>query len=175
MSLKPEDIQMARAGRPSTYTPEIAVQICTRLANGESLRQICRDKGMPKRDTVIAWLFKNGGFSGQYALARVAQADFYADEILDIADGPEGDSLLDVNRSRLRVDTRKWLMARMAPKKYGDSLELDTPASPQSQYDFGRLSKKKHEDFMALLEIARVPDAVDTKFEDVKALTEGAE
>ena len=77
--------------------------------------------------------------------------------------------------AELRVDTRKWLMARMAPKKYGDSLELDTPASPQSQYDFGRLSKKQHEDFMALLEIARVPDAVDTKFEDVKALTEGAE
>ena len=63
----------------------------------------------------------------------MAQADYYAEEIIEISDDSSGDELTDedgktrinsefVNRSRLRVDTRKWLMARMAPKKYGDKI-----------------------------------------------------
>ena len=70
-------------------------------------------------------------FRVQYARAREAQADYWAEEIVSIADDGSKDTYLDaqgnertnhelVNRSRLRVDTRKWLMARMAPKKYGD-------------------------------------------------------
>lgn len=68
--------------------------------------------------TILRWLNASEAFRGQYMRAREAQADYWADQIIDISDLSDDDE--NVNRSRLRVDTRKWLMARMAPKKYGD-------------------------------------------------------
>lgn len=125
-------------GRPTDYSPEIAELICERIAGGEGLVKICKGDDMPARSTVMRWLFKNKEFSDRYALAREAQADFFFEEILEISDGAEGDALLDadgnptgkvnhenINRSRLRVDTRKWVIARLAPKKYGDRVEFD--------------------------------------------------
>jgi hypothetical protein len=122
--------------RPTDYNPEITSDICVRMGLGESLREICRDEEMPDKSTVMRWLAKYPEFRDQYAGAREAQADYYAEEILEIADDgsndwmerKRGDETIEVenhevlNRSRLRVDTRKWLMARMAPKKYGDKV-----------------------------------------------------
>jgi hypothetical protein len=89
---------------------------------------------MPDKSTVMRWLATHKEFRDQYASAREAQADYYAEEIIEIADDgsndwmerKRGEETIEVEnhevigRSRLRVDTRKWLMARMAPKKYGD-------------------------------------------------------
>jgi hypothetical protein len=123
--------------RPSDYAPEVTAQICERMGLGESLREICRDETMPDKSTVMRWLARYSEFRDQYACARDTQADYYAEEILEIADDGSNDwmerknkdgSTYEVenhevlNRSRLRVDTRKWLMARMAPKKYGDKV-----------------------------------------------------
>lgn len=123
------------SGRPSGYTNEIAEIICERLGLGESLRHICSDEAMPSKSMVMRWLASNETFRDQYARARDAHADFWAEQIVDIADDSSGDTITDENgnvrqnseftaRSRLRVDTRKWLMARMAPKKYGDHIAL---------------------------------------------------
>jgi hypothetical protein len=123
-----------KVGRPSLYTEPLAAKICRRLAEGESLRAICADKAMPSAETVRRWLLDNEDFCAQYVRAREVQADRFAEEILEIADDASGDWAVDkdgkktldhehVQRSRLRVDTRKWLMARMAPKKYGDKLQ----------------------------------------------------
>ncbi len=83
---------------------------------------------------VFRWLQSNQSFREQYALAREVQADSWADDIIEIADDSSGDTIVDPEsgnerfnseyaaRSRIRVDTRKWLMARMAPKKYGDKI-----------------------------------------------------
>lgn len=106
------------AGRPSTYTDETANKICDRLASGESMASICRDDAMPAQSTVYMWLASNGEFAERYARARENQMEAMADEILTICDIEE-----DVNRARLKVDARKWLMARLAPKKYGDRQE----------------------------------------------------
>ncbi len=117
-----------KKGRPSLYTEALAVKICRRLAEGKSLRKVCEAKGMPSAETVRRWLLDNEDFCAQYARAREVQADRFAEEILEIADDASGDWAVDkdgkkaldhehVQRSRLRVDTRKWLMARMAPKK----------------------------------------------------------
>ena len=126
--------------RPSDYSKQITETICERLGLGESLREICRDENMPDKSTVMRWLARHAEFRDQYASARDAQADYYAEEILEIADDGSNDwmerqnkdgSTYEVenhevlNRSRLRVDTRKWLMARMSPKKYGDKLDID--------------------------------------------------
>lgn len=112
--------------RPSDFTPELANAICERLIEGESLRKICRSDDMPSASTVCRWLSQNEAFREQYAHAREAQADTLADEILDIADGSEfaePDSV-QVARDRLRVDSRKWLSAKMAPKRYGDAVQM---------------------------------------------------
>jgi len=121
------------AGRPSGFTQELAETICERLALGESLRSICRDEKMPSQSMVFRWLASNEQFRVQYAHAREAQADSWADDIIEISDDGQNDTYTDgdgnertnqdvIARSRLRVDTRKWLMARMAPKKYGDKI-----------------------------------------------------
>ena len=125
-----------KKGRPSLYTDKLAAKICQRLAEGESLRAICADKAMPAISTVMGWLFdgNHDGFSEQYARAREAQAEIRADEIVDIADDASGDFTADkdgklaannehIQRSRLRVDARKWIAAKLLPKRYGDKLQ----------------------------------------------------
>ncbi len=122
-------------GRPSSYTEEKGNAICERIALGESLTQICKTDGMPPKQTVLRWIVHFPSFHDQYARAREAQAEHFADEILDIADDGSNDYMKRQNgdgeeyeatnhehiqRSRLRVDSRKWLMSKVAPKKYGD-------------------------------------------------------
>lgn len=135
-------------GRPSDYSPEIADLICERIADGVSLREICRTENMPSKAAVFRWLAAHAEFRDQYARAREAQADALADELLDIADdgdndwmerrGEDGQSLgwrengEAIQRSRLRVDTRKWIASKLKPKKYGDKLAVggDEEGSP---------------------------------------------
>lgn len=128
-------------GRPSDFSPEIANEICERLAKGESLRSITgadRDDFMPSETTVRRWLAGNEDwneqFRRQYAHAREAQADHYAEEIIDIADGVDqwrptdadmaSAVVRDPQRDRLRIDARKWVASKLAPKKYGEKVAL---------------------------------------------------
>jgi hypothetical protein len=108
-------------GRPSTYSQETADAICERLTNGESLRRICSDEEMPHIATALRWVGENDAFREQYARAREIQAEVMADDLLGIADN-EG---ADVQRDRLRVDARKWVMSKLAPKKYGDKIQQE--------------------------------------------------
>lgn len=106
-----------KRGRPSEFDPVLADIICERMKAGESLRAICRDEGMPAEGTVRTWAVANqGGFHAQYTRAREAQMDALAEDIIEIADDKEEDP----QRARLRVDTRKWLMSKIAPKRFGD-------------------------------------------------------
>lgn len=124
-------------GRPSSFTQEIASEICERISDGESLRSICKSDDMPDKATVFRWLADatNESFRDQYARAREVQADTLFEECLDIADDSsrdtktleDGREVVDnevVQRSRLRVDTRKWMAGKLRPKVYGDKLEL---------------------------------------------------
>jgi hypothetical protein len=97
---------------------------------------------MPVTSTVFLWLSKHPDFSEQYARAQSDRAAFLAEEILEISDDSTGDFIdlgegkiapnaVSVSRDKLKVDTRKWLMSKMAPKKYGDKLELGgDPSNP---------------------------------------------
>lgn len=125
-----------KLGRPSTFSQETADEICERLSDGESLRAICSDATMPNKATVFRWLAADTIFSDQYARAREAQAEAMADDILSIADDGRNDTYVDedgrkrtdqdvIARSRLRVDARKWLASKMAPKKYGDKVQTE--------------------------------------------------
>ncbi len=113
-------------GRHSTYTEKIGTAICERMASGESLRAICRDKDMPAIGTVIKWAHQNEKFAKQYACAREALVDVLAAETVDIADGATPES---VAVARLRFDARRWFAGKVSPKKYGDKItqELTGP------------------------------------------------
>lgn len=134
----PEDKSPKKRGRPSIYTQALADEICRRLAAGESLRSICRDENMPEEAAVRAWALDNReGFYTHYARAREIQYLGMADELLDIADDARNDWMArpgngtigyelngeHVQRSRLRSDTRKWLLSKCLPKIYGDRAE----------------------------------------------------
>ena len=105
------------------FNQETADAICDRIAAGESLRFLCHGEGMPNKATVMRWLQSDEHleFRDQYARAREAQADHYFDAIIEIAD----DETLDVNRSRLMVDARKWAAGKLRPKVYGDKIDLN--------------------------------------------------
>lgn len=131
--------------RPTDYCQQVADDICQRLAEGESLRAICRDDEMPALSSVFRWLTLHKEFSDQYARAREEQAEALADEIVGIADeecttvradkhGSHEDAEGDVEvvfdatavaRNRLRVEARKWVASKLKPKKYGDKTQLE--------------------------------------------------
>ena len=114
----------AKTGRPSRYSRELTEKICRRIAEGEPLVKICRDKGMPNYVTVLRWRHGHDDFRQMYVRAREDAADTLVDEILEIADQAEqASSSEQVQAARLRVDTRKWAASKMKPKAYGDKLQ----------------------------------------------------
>lgn len=133
-------------GRPSIYTPELAALICERLAEGMTLREVCKADDMPHESTVRHWaLTDHDGFFTHYAKAREIGYHAMADETLDIADNAQNDWMErngdddagwqangeHIQRSRLRIDTRKWLLSKALPKIYGDKLtHANDPENP---------------------------------------------
>jgi hypothetical protein len=127
--------------RPSIYTQELADLICERVATHTfGLKKLCDSyDDLPTHETVYQWRYKNVMFSDQYAKAKVKQAELLAEEIIEIADDARNDwmaTLSDdeqglgyklngdhVNRSRLRIDARKWHAAKLLPRIYGNQAE----------------------------------------------------
>lgn len=106
---------------PEGYGQEHADAICEMLADGKSLRAICREEGMPSTSTVCKWLAKNAEFAEQYTRARELQADALFDDCLDIAD--KGLLALDdAADRRLQIDTRKWMAGKLKGK-YSDKVK----------------------------------------------------
>ena len=106
-----------------TDKADIMERICELLAAGQSMAQICRSKAMPAQSTVYRWIAESAEFSERYAHAREMQADMLADEIIEIADSCEPEAAA-VAKAKARIDARKWLAARLAPKKYGDRVDV---------------------------------------------------
>lgn len=131
-----------RLGRPTDYTKDMADKICEKISGGLSLRAICAEAGMPARGTVYRWLIENADFQDQYTRAREKQADYFAEEIIEIADSAEADSAA-VAKARLQVDARKWAASKIAPKKYGDKQEIDVKSSDGSMTPSVRLNAEE--------------------------------
>lgn len=125
------------------YSQPLVDHICERLADGESLRAICRDPDMPRLTTVFLWLDRYPEFLKQYERAREVQAETLAEEILEISDDGSADYVVrshdgeyevevdrdHIQRSRLKVDARKWIASKLKPKVYGDSQRLELSGS----------------------------------------------
>lgn len=130
-------IQKHAGGRPTIFSAELADKICKEIAQSEKgLHRLHRELDwFPNPSTIMDWLSDNPKFSAQYARAKSLQADFMGDSLLPIADDTSGDELVTkngvienrefVNRSKIRIETRMWLMERLAPKKYGKQVDSD--------------------------------------------------
>jgi hypothetical protein len=140
--------QEKKIGRPSSKTEDRANAIIDRIAEGESLRGICRDEEMPTVGTFLKWVAEDTILMKQYARAMELRAEVVFDEMQEIADdatndfmdkqnqdGSIGDKALNaehIQRSKLRIDTRKWILSRMNPKKYGDNSKLLLGNDPEN-------------------------------------------
>ena len=132
-----------KIGRPTKYTKVLSEQVCAMLAQGQSMRTVCKNSKMPSMQTIFTWLRKYPDFLEQYERAKLESADALTDEMIDIADEEamsdlviDGVPVLDPNtgnpykiltsagvqHARLRVDTRKWIASKLKPKKYGDKV-----------------------------------------------------
>lgn len=127
------------------YTEALADTICERLMDGESMRSICSDEGMPSRTTLFRWMTDNEEFGTKCARAREIQADAIFDKMQEVADTENAE---DVQRAKLRVSTMQWRASKLAPKRYGDKLDLShsgtvTLAPEQRQAEIDRLLAKR--------------------------------
>jgi hypothetical protein len=138
-----------KMGRPSLYNETIVNEICMLLATGHSLNKICKREGFPHITIIWDWLDKYPDFTIKYTRAREAQADYLAEEIIDIASETDvkavyhGEemtlelSAAAVARNRLRVDAHKWYASKVNPKKYSDKTVLSNdPDSPITDPNF---------------------------------------
>jgi hypothetical protein len=144
-------------------TDELFDEICERMVDGESVRSICKDDHMPAISTLMKILNQDPNRSAQYARALQMRADAMFEEIMDISDDGTNDFMLrnaddptsvilngeHVQRSKLRVDSRKWALGRMNPKKYGEKTFIggvdDAPIKVQNTIDVSNLSLEELE------------------------------
>lgn len=132
-----------KAGQPTSFTEEKGDLICGLIAEGKSIRQIVALPDMPVMSTIMLWVLKGVKgeepyvkFSEQYTHAVEMRTDYWAEEILDISDNDMDDAIFTddgkrvqntefIQRSKLKIETRKWLMGKLKPKKYGDKATMD--------------------------------------------------
>jgi LmbE family N-acetylglucosaminyl deacetylase len=107
----------------STYTPALAAKFCAAIADGGSLRSVCKKAGMPSKATVFRWLGEHPDFVTMYEKATDERADGQIDEIVDIADScpAEKDA---IQKAKLQIHARVEQAQRMKPRKYGRQLQL---------------------------------------------------
>ena len=145
-------------GRPPLpFDQAKADEICERLSGGESLLQICKDEGFPPQTLIFQWLAKHPDFAQNYARARQFWAESEFERMMEIADTPQlGEKTKTTDKGtevitgdmtdhrRLQVDTRKWALARMFPKKYGDAtlLKHGDPEGNKLEITVTRVNKK---------------------------------
>jgi len=140
-----------KVGRPPKYSPDVKAEICRRLAEGEPLVRICRDKGMPAISTVWSWEREDPEFSNLSARGREDGTHTLAHECLVIADEEE-----DVHRARLKIDTRIRLIGKWNRKIYGDKLGVENTT---------RVEEASKEDLIA--ELSAQLEGSDMKLEDL--------
>jgi cell division protein YceG involved in septum cleavage len=123
-------------------TANNAERICALLIEGYTLRQIARELGFRSASAIVNWANEDATFRERYARAMELRCERMAEEILEISDNGSNDWMEreglivpdheNVQRSRLRVDSRKWLLSKMMPKKYGDRVTTEVTGDPNA-------------------------------------------
>lgn len=158
-----------KGGRPTLYTTELAAEICDAVAcSQKGLKRLCEENPhWPDKSTIIRWRFQNTEFYDQYARAKDFQVECAGDELLEIADDGSNDYMLNkdgnevidhehVRRSILRVDTRKWLLSKLLPKKYGDRVQTEISGKNGAPIEYAELTDdERKQRVLELLDTAR--------------------
>ncbi|NRA79341.1 MAG: hypothetical protein HRU18_14125 [Pseudoalteromonas sp.] len=119
-------------GRPTSYTEGLGDLICEGVSRKTPLARLCdENEELPTPRTVYKWLRTHKEFVHNYTRAKEDQADYLAEECLDIADRVG----LDAADKRIMVDTRKWLASKFQPKKYSDKQYIETKDTTQDVTD----------------------------------------
>lgn len=125
-------------GRKSSYTPKLAEKVLESLRLTGSLHRTCKEVGVG-RTAVINWVTEDiDGFASEYARCKLEGIDALVEDTLEIGDEPPPvlqNGAIDhgaVAHAKLRIETRRWLAERMAPKKYGLKQGLDMTNSDGS-------------------------------------------
>lgn len=111
---------MAKRIKRSDIPSETLGKVFALLAEGKTLIEICKTKGMPSTATFFRLLEENPQLRESYARARAKQADTFAEMIV-----AESRTAQDAQLGRLRMDALKWAASKIAPKKYGDKVEVE--------------------------------------------------
>lgn len=120
---------MAKAGRPSKYSEELAQEICDRMVEGEDLATIAKDPNMPSRVTLWRWQAEKPDFEAGIARAREALAEHDAHMIGEIA---RTTTKATAEADRVRLAAYQWLASKRAPKRWGDKIGIDAKVEVQS-------------------------------------------
>lgn len=114
-------------GRPTDFTEDKAAAILAMMVEGLSIKKICEHEDMPDPRTIYRWLSKYETFRQNYARAQQDRTTVFAEELLEISDQyDKSEEVLNpdlIQRAKLKIDTRKWLMSKLDPKRYGDKVE----------------------------------------------------
>jgi len=124
--------------------------IISEIESGKSLISALNTNGMPSTSTFYIWLETESEKSKRYACACEVRELLILDEILTIADSQENDAIETdngtitnhnaINRNRLQIDSRKWMLGKLNPKKYGD--KIDT-TNTNINIDAGKLTEEE--------------------------------
>ncbi len=110
-------------GRPTLYNKELTNKICEQIADGKSIRTICKAEDMPGMSTIFTWLGENQEFQEQYTRAKSMQSDAFIEDMLDKTENVSTDKD-SIAKARLQVDTMKWIASKLKPKVYGDKVDV---------------------------------------------------
>ena len=107
---------------------DIQERLVAEIQTGRSLRQVCGDEGMPDIRTVTRWLVADAAFAHKYARARMAQADVLFDRMEAVEEAVSAGTM-DSHAARVVLDSMRWRASKLAPKVYGDRLDVQVSDS----------------------------------------------
>jgi hypothetical protein len=164
---------MVKRGRPSSYNPALVASICDEIATSDhGLVTICARPGMPTLKTMYLWMERHPEFVQIYARAKERQMDYMACQIKEIADTPQpgviertdkdGNVMVEtrdmIDHRRLRIEARKWLMSKLAPKKYGDHQDVNITGSLDVSHRIAETLRRKRELLASQVDIKALPE-----------------
>lgn len=118
MALTPKQ---EKAKKPEIDKDAIIATLCEKIAEGKSLRSFCAESGH-KIGTLLGWIAANAEYAEQYARARDAQGDAFAEDIHDLIDSVKPET---ASADRIKIDALKWLASKRAPKRYGEKVQQE--------------------------------------------------
>jgi hypothetical protein len=144
-----------KMGRPTDYTDQKGKEICMMVESGMTLTSICNLPDMPHISTIYDWQDSHPDFAERYSHARARCADTLAGRVIDEAmnshDAPIG---------RLRMDALKWYASKLAPKKYGDKVEVEQTGNTNFKISFAVPERDTRDSLKELsAPISRLADA----------------